>query len=161
MPTDPPSPEPRQNRTPRPWAAILVRFALGGLFLYMGLSKALDPVDFLKLVRQYDFFSHHYLLNLTAACLPWFEVFCGLLLISGLAIRGTSLVIILMLIPFTWLVANRAMDIADLKHLPFCAVRFDCGCGAGEVNICAKIAENTALTLAATWLLLRRRPRLD
>ena len=32
--------------------AVLARWLLGGLFLYMGLNKALHPVEFLKLVRQ-------------------------------------------------------------------------------------------------------------
>ena len=29
--------------------------------------------------------------------------------------------------------------------VPFCAIRFDCGCGGGEVAICRKLVENTIL----------------
>jgi hypothetical protein len=32
-------------------------------------------------------------------------------------------------------------------------VKFDCGCGAGEVYICHKLAENAALLLLAAWML--------
>ena len=64
-------------------AGVLGRWLLGGLFIYMGLNKALHPVDFLKLVRQYELVAHPYLLNSIAAALPWFEVFCGLLLVAG------------------------------------------------------------------------------
>ena len=35
-------------------SAVLARWVLGAVFLYMGLNKALHPVDFLKLLRQYD-----------------------------------------------------------------------------------------------------------
>ena len=31
----------------------------------------------------------------------------------------------------------------------FCDVKFDCGCGTGEVFICHKMLENTALQIAA------------
>ena len=34
--------------------AVLARWLLGVMFIYMGLNKALHPVDFLKLVRQYE-----------------------------------------------------------------------------------------------------------
>jgi len=158
MPTEVTSslPEAVQARPRSRRAAILARWIVGALFIYMGLSKALDPVDFLKLVRQYDLFANHYLLNLTAACLPWFEVFCGVLLLAGIGVRGTALVVIVMLIPFTILVTDRALDLAQLGNLPFCAVRFNCGCGAGEVNICAKILENTALTLLSAWLIWKQ-----
>src|SRR5881392_4191009 len=67
-------------------AAMLARWVLGGVFIYMGLSKALNPVEFLKLVRQYEMVSNPILLNSIAAALPWFEVFCGVLLLSGVAV---------------------------------------------------------------------------
>jgi hypothetical protein len=40
--------------------------------------------------------------------------------------------------------------------MPFCTVKFDCGCGAGEVFICHKLVENTVLLLLAAWLLTGR-----
>lgn len=135
------------------YASLVTRWLVGLLFIYMGLSKALDPVAFLKLVRQYNLTNDHLLLNVIAAGLPWFEVFCGLLLILGIAVRGTALIMIGMLIPFTILVTQRALGISSAQHLAFCAVKFDCGCGSGEVLICRKILENTGLVLACLWLL--------
>jgi uncharacterized membrane protein YphA (DoxX/SURF4 family) len=135
------------------FAAVLARWLLGALFLYMGLSKALHPVDFLKLVRQYEMVTNPYLLNSIAAALPWFEVFCGLLLLTGVAVRGSALMLILMLVPFTFVVFKRALGIAAAQHIAFCAVKFDCGCGNGEVFICHKLVENTLLFLLSCWLL--------
>jgi len=140
--------------------ALLVRWLLGGMFLYMGLSKALHPVEFLKLVRQYDLLHHHLLLNFVASSLPWFEIFCGLLLVFGVAVRGAATMLVAMLIPFSLAVLMRALAIYDAGGLPFCAIKFDCGCGAGEVFICRKLAENVLLTAQAVMLILWRNHRL-
>ena len=134
-------------------SAVLARWLLGAVFLYMGLSKALHPVDFLKLLRQYDLTQNSLLLNSMAAALPWFEVFCGLLLLAGIAVRGTALTLIVMLVPFTGLVLHRALLLQSALAIPFCAVKFDCGCGTGEEFICRKLMENSLLILLTAWLL--------
>ncbi len=132
---------------------VLARWLLGALFIYMGMNKALHPVEFLKLVREYHMVDNYLLLNSIAIILPWFEVFCGLLLVAGVAVRGTAVVLVAMLIPFTLLVLKRALAIHAAKEIAFCLIKFDCGCGAGEVYICAKLVENTLLTLLSCWLL--------
>ena len=79
----------------------------------MGLNKALPhPEYFLKLVREYHMVGSTWLLNSIAAALPWFEVFCGLLLLFGVAVRGSALMLIAMLVPFTAIVFKRALEIA-------------------------------------------------
>lgn len=135
------------------WLTVPARWFLGGLFIYMGLSKALHPVEFLKLVHQYELVNTPSLLNFIAATLPWFEVLCGLLLLTGVAVRGSALVVLLMLVPFSIVVFRRALAIHTAKAIAFCAVKFDCGCGNGEVWICHKLAENSALILLSAWLL--------
>ena len=61
--------------------------------------------------------------------------------------------LVVMLVPFTLLVLKRALAIADAQGLPFCVVKFDCGCGAGEVLICNKLLENCLLTFIASALI--------
>jgi hypothetical protein len=56
--------------------ALLARWILGGIFVYMGLVKAAHPVDFLKLLRQYEIIESHLVLNSIAVALPWLEVCC-------------------------------------------------------------------------------------
>jgi hypothetical protein len=120
----------------------------------MGLNKALpNPYHFLQIVDAYHMVSSTWLLNSIAAALPWFEVFCGLLLLLGVAVRGSALMLIVMLVPFTIVVFRRALEMAASNHIPFCAVKFDCGCGAGEILICHKLVENTLLLLLSSWLL--------
>ena len=140
--------------------AVAARWILGGLFVYMGMSKALHPEAFLKLVRQYELFSSPFLLNAVAAGLPWFEVFCGLLLLAGVAVRGASLMLVVMLIPFTTVVVKRAFGIAAAQGVPFWTVKFDCGCGTGEVLIWKKVLENSFFILLSCWLLRGRRKLL-
>jgi uncharacterized membrane protein YphA (DoxX/SURF4 family) len=133
--------------------SVFARWALGCEFIYMGLNKALHPVEFLKLVHQYELVSNPFLLNSIAAALPWFELYCGLLLVVGVAVRGSALVALGMLIPFTSIVLRRGLAIAGAEGLRFCAVKFDCGCGNGEVFLCHKLAENSGLILLAAFLL--------
>jgi uncharacterized membrane protein YphA (DoxX/SURF4 family) len=155
--------QPKQRRT-LDVVAVLARWLLGAVFIYMGLSKALHivanveditggPVAFLKLVRQYDMVRNPVLLNSIAAMLPWFEVFCGLLLLTGVAVRGAALMLLVMLVPFTLVILKHGLDLAAANAVPFCAIKFDCGCGNGEVVTCHKLAENCGLMFLSAWLL--------
>lgn len=143
------------------YGTVLSRWIIGALFVYMGLNKALHPEQFLKLVRQYDLVTNPYLLTATAAALPWFEVFCGLLLIAGIAVRGAALMLVAMLVPFTLIVLRRALAIAGAQGLAFCAVKFDCGCGNGEVFICSKLVENCLMILLCCWFFKGRGRQLS
>ncbi|MDO8539545.1 MAG: DoxX family protein [Opitutaceae bacterium] len=131
---------------------LAVRCVVGGIFVTMGLMKALQPVDFLRLLREFDVVGQPLLMNGIAATLPWFEVMCGLLLCLGVAVRGTALGLVIMLVIFTGMVLRRALALHETSGVPFCAIRFDCGCGTGEVLICRKLVENTLLTLGAAIL---------
>jgi uncharacterized membrane protein YphA (DoxX/SURF4 family) len=149
-----------QSRCGLDTAALATRWLLGALFLYLGLTKAMHPIEFLKVVRQYEMVGSYFLLNSIAATLPWFEVFCGLLLLSGVAVRGAALMLVLMLVPFSFVVLKHAWAIQTVQGIALCAVKFDCGCGTGEVLICRKLAENCALLFLSSWLLAGRGRRL-
>ncbi|HOB75454.1 MAG TPA: DoxX family protein [Phycisphaerae bacterium] len=137
---------------------LVARLVLGLAFLYMGYNKTTDPYGFLKLIREYQIFApeQYVWMNLVAIALPWLEVFCGLLLIAGIAVRGTGLVVLGMMLSFTPVVFMRALGIQEAEQKAFCDIAFDCGCGAGEVNICWKLVENTGLTLLAALLVWSR-----
>ncbi len=118
--------------------------------------QLVDPSVFLKLINEYHFTTNPLVMDPIAAALPWFEVFCGLLLLGGVAVRGTALVILSMLLPFTFVIVKRGLLVAAQQHLSFCQVQFDCGCGGGEVPICPKILSNLALILLSGWLVAGR-----
>ncbi|MHC5210565.1 MAG: MauE/DoxX family redox-associated membrane protein [Planctomycetota bacterium] len=144
------------------WVPIVARWVLGGVFVYMGVAKIADPVAFLKAIRQFGVVedTSPTLLNLAAALLPWVEVWCGLLLVAGVAVRGTVLTLCTMLIVFTWAITMRAQDIHGTEGTAFCAIAFDCGCGGGIVNVCRKLTENTGLVLLGLLVLFMRSDRL-
>jgi uncharacterized membrane protein YphA (DoxX/SURF4 family) len=141
---------------------VIARWVLGGVFVYMGAQKIADPVGFLKAVRQFGVVADTSpaLLNQLAALLPWVEVWCGLLLLTGVAVRGTALSLLALLVVFTWAITLRARDIHSAEGTAFCAIAFDCGCGGGIVNVCRKLAENTGLVLLGLLVLLTRSDRL-
>lgn len=132
--------------------SVLVRWLLGACFVYAGMGKALQPVEFLQAVRLYDLGGHS-VLNGIAALLPWLEVFFGALLIAGVAVRGVALLLLGLLVPFTALIVQRALVLHAANGISFCAVRFDCGCGTGERFVCGKLAENLFLLVLAGALL--------
>jgi hypothetical protein len=65
-----------------------------------------------------------------------------------------------MLIPLTALVLRRALAIESAQAIPFCMVKFDCGCGNGEVFICRKLLENFLFIVLSGWLLAGRGRKL-
>jgi hypothetical protein len=75
-------------------------------------------------------------------------------------VRGAALMLLAMLVPFTVIVLKRGLAIQAASAIAFCTVKFDCGCGMGEVFICHKLAENALLILLSAWLLTGRGQRL-
>jgi uncharacterized membrane protein YphA (DoxX/SURF4 family) len=147
---------PSDNAVNKAWletAGLLARWILGGTFIFTGGFKALHPVDFLKLVRQYELVHSPPALDAIAALLPWFELACGLLLVAGIMVRGAALVSFMMLVPFTAAILHRALILKTALAVSLCAVKFDCGCGTGEVFVCHKLLENALLLGLSLWLI--------
>ena len=140
---------------------LLARLVVGGAFIVLGILKWRDPVAFLKALREYDMFppAHPWLMNAAAAALPGAEITCGLLLLLGVAVRGTALFLLGLLLVFTVAIAARASALADEESLALCAVAFDCGCGSGVQNACRKLSENVGLILLCLLALASRSRR--
>jgi len=137
---------------------LAARIILGGYFIWLGLAKAAAPVEFLKLLRQYQMVPEGLplTLNLVAAILPGLEVLCGVLLIFGVAIRGAVVLVLGLLAVFTFAVSARALGIYQVEEIALCAIKFDCGCGTGEEFVCKKVPENLALMALGVLILISR-----
>jgi putative oxidoreductase len=92
---------------------LFFRLVVGGVFIWAGLLKIFDPLDFAQNIANYRIFSQSVSLFL-ALIIPWIEVICGLLLVMGI-FRETasfmlsgSLVVFLALIIVTLI---RGLDI--------------------------------------------------
>ncbi len=141
---------------------LVARLTVGVVFILLAYNKIAHPVSFLKLMRQYELLneeSGYWLMNLVAVTLPWVEVFCGVALLAGVAVRGSSLVSALMLAGFTPMIFSRGLELFHEGTVAFCQVKFDCGCGAGEVFLCNKLAENSGLFLLALVAMMSRSRR--
>lgn len=141
---------------------LIFRLVVGGMFIYTGINKVLDPVGFHKMIVQYNMVPTHppYLLNSLAALLPWLEIWWGLLLILGIGLRGTALVVLLMLVGFTVSIFLRAFVIYQTTEVAsFCSIAFDCGCGTGVQKVCHKLPENILLCLMCVALVASRTRR--
>jgi uncharacterized membrane protein YphA (DoxX/SURF4 family) len=96
---------------------LVFRIALGGLFIYAGVIKVVDPLGFAQDIRNYRLVGQS-LSFIAAVALPWLEILAGAFLIVGLWKRGAALVITGLLVFFillTLVTIARGLDI-------------DCGC---------------------------------
>jgi uncharacterized membrane protein YphA (DoxX/SURF4 family) len=117
-----------------------VRLIVGGVFIYAGYVKIIDPAGFAKNIYQYQLLPSDLFVNLSALFLPWLEVVCGAALILAPRLRrGASLWILAMLAVFTTAVIislARGLDIS-------------CGCMSTDPNAAKigwkKVAENVGL----------------
>jgi len=65
----------------------ILEFIVGGIFIYAGVIKALDPVRFANDIDNYKTIPWFVGVRL-AFYLPWLEIFCGLALILRILYRG-------------------------------------------------------------------------
>ena len=102
-----------------PWVAVAARLAVGGLFVFSGMSKAVLPHgEVVALVEQYQVVPR-FLIPPIAAGLPWVEL-----------ASGTALCIGLLTTPAAWLVAAQLIAFSGLMVVVL-AARIpveDCGC---------------------------------
>jgi putative oxidoreductase len=74
----------------------LVGIIIGGLFIYAGVVKIIEPVEFARDIDNYKMLPWRLGVFL-ALYLPWLEIFCGLALITRVLYRaGVFIVTVLM-----------------------------------------------------------------
>lgn len=99
------------------WVSIVVRVALGALFIYSAWPKIADPPAFAQMLSNYRLLPGA-LVNPAALVLPWLEMVAGVCLVAGIMRRGAALWIAVLLVVFMGALAiNIARDVA-----------VDCGC---------------------------------
>ena len=80
------------------------RLLVGGVFIWAGVLKILDPLEFAQDIANYRMISRN-LSFFVALVLPWLEVLCGILLILGIFRSASSLLLTGMLSVFLVLIA--------------------------------------------------------
>ena len=92
---------------------VVFRLVLGGLFVYAGIVKVLDPLDFAQDIRNYRLVGQA-LSFLAAVVLPWLEILAGVALAAGVWKRASALIITGLLVFFillTLFTIARGLDV--------------------------------------------------
>jgi len=104
---------------------ILLRLALGGIFIYAGYVKLRDPWQlFAAGVASYEILPMS-AVEFVARTLPWFEVALGVVLISGFFFRTSSTIVCGMLAVFFTLIVRAWLQGKEIN----------CGCFGGNEPI--------------------------
>jgi len=124
---------------------LFLRLILGFIFIYAGGEKITIPDKFAESIANYQLLNNFFI-TLSAVVIPWIEVFAGILLISGAAVRENTAILSVLL--FIFIAAGIISLIRGLD--------IDCGC-FGEVSVklgLAKIIENILLLTAGIILII-------
>jgi len=123
---------------------ILMRLTVGGLFLYAGGVKIMEPAVFAADVANYRLLPQTWI-NLVAITLPWIEFVAGLLLVVGIWPRASAMLITLLMIVFLAGIAQALVRGLDIR----------CGCFGtveGRKVGATALVQDVALMTMAGWL---------
>ena len=95
----------------------IARFIFGGIFIYAGFGKLLNPIEFSRIIQNYKILPE-FLINPVSIILPTIELIFGIFLISGIFIRGSAIVLSSLLIIFITVITINIIRGID----------FNCGC---------------------------------
>ena len=92
---------------------LTARLVVGGVFVWHALKKIGDPVDFLKVLREYELLplDPPQIINGAAVVLPWVELLAGLGLLLGIAVQAVAILLLGLLLAFTSAVYLRALGV--------------------------------------------------
>ncbi|TFG95165.1 MAG: DoxX family membrane protein [Calditrichales bacterium] len=130
-----------------PAVSVVLRLILGGVFIFASWGKILSPAYFAVAVENYGLIPAS-LTNLVAVILPWLELYCGVLLVSGLWYRSAAAIIAFLNIIFIFAILYAIIS----------GLAIDCGCfGGGETVSWWRVTED--IFLLAFSLFIVRIPR--
>jgi uncharacterized membrane protein YphA (DoxX/SURF4 family) len=118
---------------------VLARLVLGGIFIYASLDKIAQPLEFAKIIKNYQILPD-FLITLPALILPWLELFAGICLVSGICVRSAAVLLSLLLLTF----------IIALGVNAFRGIDVSCGC----FSTSASDTENPLLLIFRDLLIL-------
>jgi uncharacterized membrane protein YphA (DoxX/SURF4 family) len=98
-------------------AGLLGRLIVGGVFVFAGIVKLLDPASFAQDIANYQAFPH-WTWNLAATIVPVTEIVAGLAVLTGIKRRAAALVLGSLTLAFIGLILSVIMRDIDLS----------CGC---------------------------------
>jgi len=137
---------------PLGWLALVLRIALGGIFIYAAWAKLRDPWELYALaINSYEVLPL-WAVEVVARTLPWLELLVGIGLAAGIGLRiWSSITSLLLLVFFSLMVRAYAKG-----------MQISCGCFGGTGDIISpwtllRDGSMLAGSLVLTWLAFARR----
>ena len=96
---------------------LLGRLILGYIFISASIDKIIDPISFSNIIDNYHI-TPILFNNLLALFIPWLELIIGICLIFNFNINGASLLSIILLIWFIFILSQAILR----------GINIDCGC---------------------------------
>ena len=116
---------------------------VGILFIYASIDKIADPAYFAGNIQNYQLIPLS-LINISAITLPWLELLCGVLILTGVWHRSASLIITFLTIVF----------IIAISSAIFRGLDIECGCyGSATSADWTKIVEDFFLLAFSVYIL--------
>ena len=132
--------------TPVKVTYMVLRVALGVVFIWASWEKILKPDEFAVVIDNYRLVPQS-LIGGLALLLPWIEMLCGIALILGIYVKGSLVIVNLLLIVFTAALTANALRGIDV----------DCGCfsvaARTKGRVLWDIARDIAMMAVGFWLL--------
>jgi uncharacterized membrane protein YphA (DoxX/SURF4 family) len=97
-----------------PLLALVCRLALALIFFYAAIEKIIDPQAFAVAIYYYQLMPD-FVINLMALVLPMLEMFLALSFVSGIYLRGASLISTILFLAFATALSinlTRSLDIS-------------------------------------------------
>ena len=132
---------------------VAVRISLGAVFIYAAIPKLADPVAFAGSVANYQILPYFWN-YLAAAMLPFLELICGVLLVTGFRARTGALIVAAMNLAF----------IAALISVIARGLDIDCGCfkqGGSKTSPWLALARDLVFLAMTAVVLYFERERKD
>ena len=131
------------------YIVLIVRILLGFIFILASIDKIADPDAFAISISHYKLVGPTLALVI-ATILPGIELLCGLFLLFGIMLRGSSLLTLIMLVIFTAGVISGIVRGLDIS----------CGCFTRDPNVdkigWMKVIENCGLIFLSILLLFSK-----
>jgi putative oxidoreductase len=100
-----------------PVVSLLIRIVLGCTLLVSAIDKLQNPYAFLATIDQYELVGPRIAEAITIV-LPFLEIMAGGCLIAGLALRATSILVVLLF----------ALFVSALASVAYRGIHISCGC---------------------------------
>jgi putative oxidoreductase len=133
---------------------LLVRIAVGTIFIYASCDKIFNPGQFARIVYNYHLLPTDFI-NIFALILPWAELICGISIILGIYKDGGVLMLNLILVSFIIALGVNLIRGVDIE----------CGCftvsSKAKSGILGLLLRDFGLFLLTLYLFFNRSPRFS